>query len=229
MNDRAPRIPDFRPVPTGDGSFTLRSEALNEQYHSRHGAAQESRHVFIEAGLKTIGKPAISILEVGLGTGLNALLTWIEAEIPGLVVDYCALEPFPIDREAIEALDHTRRLGVEEKRAGYLRIMRSRGEIVRLDDHFSFRYLPDDVRALEAESSFDLIYFDAFAPAVQPELWTEEVFTRLYRAMIPAGSLVTYCAKGEVRRTMQRAGFRVERLPGPPGKREMLRAMRPSP
>ena len=218
----------FRPVRTRDGSLTLRSEAVGEQYHSRHGAVLESRYVFIGAGLKAIKKAHISVLEVGLGTGLNALLTWVEAERSGITIDYHAMEPCPLSIADIDQLDHTGHLGVEGKRTSHLRMMASRAERIEPDACFGFTCSISDVRELDLVDRFDLVYFDAFSPEKQPELWTDEVFSRVFRAMRPGALLVTYCAKGEVRRAMIRTGFTVERLKGPPGKREMFRATRPS-
>ncbi len=220
---------DFSPVRTADGSFTLRSGTLDEQYHSLHGAARESRHVFIEAGLRPISKASVVLLEVGLGTGLNALLTWIEAEAEGIPVDYHALEPYPLPVDRLLAVDHPGHLGELRRAGGFLAMMTApAGTRVDLGPHFTFRRSEARVQELDQRDAYDLVYFDAFAPEKQADMWTEDVFGRLFHATRPGGALVTYCAKGAVRRTMERAGFTVERLAGPPGKREMLRARRPS-
>ena len=217
---------DFVPVRTRDGSFTLRSEALDEQYHSLNGAVQESAHVFIEAGLHHVGKEHVDLLEVGLGTGLNALLTWIEAERLDLSVNYDALEPEPLPIDLLELIDHPARLGAPDHES-YLRMMTAEeGRSIELDKVFRFRRSLLRVQGLSVKQAYDLVYFDAFAPEKQADMWTEDVFERLFNALRPKGVLVTYCAKGEVRRRMLRTGFSVERLPGPPGKREMLRATR---
>lgn len=213
---------------TKDGSFTLHSAALDEPYHSLHGALQESRHVFLQAGFHALRKPVLDLLEVGLGTGLNALLTWIEADARNIQVRYTALEPYPLPEETLAALGYADLVGAPERTQGLLRMMTApTAEWAKASDHFTLRRL--DVSALEFDGSeaYDLIYFDAFGPATQPELWTLPVFERMHRALRPGGILVTYCAKGDVRRAMQAAGFQVERLPGPPGKREMMRARRP--
>jgi len=197
-------------------------------YHSRFGAIQESRHVFIQAGLlQFIGTPPpVKILEVGLGTGLNALLSFLEADRRELSIDYTGIEPYPPATAEIFALNYPRLLGISPE---YLyRIHEATAESpVRLSPHFSLRKLPVRLESWEPDMAFHLIYFDAFAPGVQPELWTEDIFRKLFDALLPEGLLVTYSAKGAVRRALQAAGFQVHKLPGPPGKREMISAMRP--
>jgi tRNA U34 5-methylaminomethyl-2-thiouridine-forming methyltransferase MnmC len=219
---------DFLPLRTADGSFTLRSAQLGEQYHSVHGAVQESRHVFLEAGLFATSRSEVDVLEVGLGTGLNALLTALETRAGDRIVRYTALEPFPLEHTAIAALDHPALCGHPEERAAFEAFMTAApGTCTTVHPRFGFRQLPLSVLELDLEDTFDLVYYDAFGPATQPELWTAEAFRRVARAMRPGAILVTYCAKGDVRRAMLAEGLTTERLPGPPGKREMLRATRP--
>jgi tRNA U34 5-methylaminomethyl-2-thiouridine-forming methyltransferase MnmC len=216
---------DFKAFLTEDGSRTLRSEQLGEQYHSLHGAVQESMHVFIEAGLRSVEGRAVSVLEVGLGTGLNALLTLRETMATELHVAYTALEPFPLSWGHVQALGHPAAVGTTGLEAAFERMMTALpGTPVNITARFSFTRSSSSVLAFAERGAFDVIYFDAFGPPTQPELWTDDVFVRMFAALRPGGRLVTYCAKGEVRRAMQRAGFTVERLPGPKGKREMLRA-----
>ncbi|MBS1569826.1 MAG: tRNA (5-methylaminomethyl-2-thiouridine)(34)-methyltransferase MnmD [Bacteroidetes bacterium] len=218
---------DWRAVCTADGSFTLDSASLGEHYHSAFGALTESLHVYMGHGLRSLPQRRIDILEVGLGTGLNALLSWHEAEAGSKEVRYCALEPFPVPESLWTSLDHPGAMGLRELEPGYRRIMSAApGEPITLSGHYSFQFLPQRVQSLDATESFDLVFHDAFAPGVQPEMWNLDVFRKLFRALRAGGVLVTYCSKGEVRRTMVHAGFRVERLPGPPGKREMLRAVK---
>jgi tRNA U34 5-methylaminomethyl-2-thiouridine-forming methyltransferase MnmC len=218
---------DLIPLLTADGSFTLESRRLGERYHSRHGAAAESRHVYIEMGLRARRMEKLDLLEVGLGTGLNALLTWMETEVSGTIIDYHALEPWPLTAEAVSELGHPQALGQPGMSTGFDRMMRLGMEGRScLSPRFTFQCSTRPVQELEAVTAFDLVYFDAFAPAVQPEMWGLNVFQRLHRAMRPGAVLVTYCAKGAVRRTLVEAGFAVERLKGPPGKLEMLRATR---
>ncbi len=216
-------------MPTGDGTFTLHSAQLDEHYHSRHGAATESRHIFITHGLFARPLGTIHLLEVGLGTGLNALLTWAVAMEHHLTVYYTALEPFPLPKELWSAMDHARKLGLPHLAGGHARMMQQPpGLPMELSGGFHFRQERLAVQQLKSEMAYDLVYFDAFAPDVQPDAWTEEVFLAVRRAMRPGGILVTYCAKGEVRRRMAAAGLEVERLPGAPGKRHMVRATRPA-
>jgi len=214
--------PDLLPLRTGDGSLTLRSETLGEQYHSRHGAVVESTHVFITHGLHAVGKPHVDVLEVGLGTGLNMLLTWLRAIEGKVAVDYTALEPFPLEEAHLRSLDHPAQAGVPVLTEEYLRLMAlPAGQETRAEGGFTFRRLAVPVQELEAEEVFDVVYFDAFGPRAQPEMWTAEVFRRTHRALRPGGLLVTYCAQGEARRQMRAGGLEVERWPGPPGKLEM--------
>ena len=218
---------DLTPTRTGDGSLTLRSEILGEQYHSLHGAVQESTHVFIRAGLEHAGPDELDVLEVGLGTGLNMLLTWVRCLEGKCRVRYTALEPFPLQRAQLEALGHCTDLAWPGLHEPFIARMTGDHGVWHKDTGgMAFRLLTRSVAAVEDENAYDVVYFDAFAPEVQPELWSEGVFQRMYRALRPGGVLVTYCAKGSVRRAMTAAGLVVERLQGPPGKREMLRAQK---
>jgi tRNA U34 5-methylaminomethyl-2-thiouridine-forming methyltransferase MnmC len=218
---------DFVPLRTGDGSLTLRSDELGEQYHSLHGAVQESTHVFIKAGLEFIAKDEVDVLEVGLGTGLNLLLTWIRCLEGKCRVRYTALEPFPLRREQLEALGHCADLAWPGLHEPFIQRMTSpeQGWHEAMGG-LTFRKLARPVGAYEASEAYDVIYFDAFAPGIQPELWTLDVFQRMHRALRPGGVLVTYCAKGEVRRALIAAGFDAKRHKGPPGKAHMLRAVK---
>jgi tRNA U34 5-methylaminomethyl-2-thiouridine-forming methyltransferase MnmC len=221
---------DLRPRTTRDGSLTLRSEVLDEQYHSLHGALNESLHVFIRNGLEQVHAERVDILEVGLGTGLNALLTWCHADRAQRAVRYTALEPHPLPAASLAALDHARTVGAPERAADFLRMMAAPpGTVQAMSPWFQFMWMQRPLAHLEIPEDFDLIYHDAFSPSVQPELWTEAAFRHVHALLRPGGALVTYCAKGAVRRAMLAAGLEVQRLQGPPGKREMLRAVRPSP
>lgn len=204
---------------SADGSTTLWVPGLDEHYHSIHGALTESQHVFIEAGLKAIGKSTVRILEVGLGTALNARLTLDQAQQDGTTIIYDALEKFPLTKEEIAAVG----LQGMSKEAPFLSA--TPGASTQIAEQFTFRLLVEDLKTFEGEQgSYDLIYFDAFAPSAQPDLWTDAVFENMYGLLKPGGALVTYCAKGAVKRSMKAAGFEVEALPGPPRKREMTRA-----
>lgn len=214
-------------IRTADGTHTIRIEEWNEQYHSVHGAVAESYHVFIESGLKQVLQPSISILEMGFGTGLNAILTLDAALRSDLRIRYTAVDAFPIPEEEWQQLNYPEILESESLKEYFQKIHQADWEQwVNLSPEFELRKLQMDIREFEANEEYHLIYFDAFGYRVQPELWSEQVFNIMFRALKPGGILVTYSAKGLVRRTLQKVGFTVERLPGPPGKREMLRALK---
>lgn len=205
---------------TDDGSATLFVPELNEHYHSTKGARTESQHIFIDMGLKASAATSPRILEIGFGTGLNAWLTLEEAEKSHRDVHYTGLELYPLEWEMVEQLGYITHPLFEQ-------IHTSPWEVdVHLTQHFTLKKMQMDVTSMIGESSSaDIIYFDAFAPEKQPEMWSQELFTQLYVLLNEEGILTTYCAKGIVRRMLQAAGFKVERLPGPPGgKREILRA-----
>lgn len=217
---------------TEDGSYTLFEPQLKVTYHSIHGAIRESRHVFLGSGLdywieKNGATRTLNVLEMGFGTGLNALLTLIAATEKKLPVHYHALEPFPLDEEEWSALNYIDLLHRPECQTAFLKMHREESEsgIALNPDFMLYRYkIP--VQEFQSPEAFDLVYYDAFAPDVQPELWTTELFQKIYAMMADGGVLVTYCAKGAVRRSLSSIGFKVERIPGPPGKREMLRAVK---
>ena len=211
---------------TGDGSHTLYVPEMDEPYHSIHGAIQESLHVFIGQGFLAFNKASLSILEVGFGTGLNALLTLSEAGRQGVDVQYHAVEKYPLDYEEYSLFNFENFIvGIP---GGLLMKMQEAPweEAVRITDHFTLTKECSDLRSMNPKGPFDLVYFDAFAPQKQAHLWTEEVFRSIYRIMNPGGVLVTYTSKGSVRRTLISCEFEVEKVPGPPGKREMIRATR---
>ncbi|MEO8590881.1 MAG: tRNA (5-methylaminomethyl-2-thiouridine)(34)-methyltransferase MnmD [Flavobacteriales bacterium] len=219
---------DFAPYRTRDGSFTLRSAQWGEQYHSLHGAVLESTHVYIQTGIAQVEKATIDVLEIGLGTGLNLLLTWVRCFEGKCNVRYTALEPEPLDRAMLEALDHCADLAWPGLHQPFLERMTATSDAWHEPmGGLTFRKHRTPVQLFAADAEFDVIYFDAFDPDKQPDMWTLDVFQRMYGVLRPGGILVTYCAKGEVRRTMRAAGFTVERLKGPPGKLEMMRATRP--
>jgi tRNA U34 5-methylaminomethyl-2-thiouridine-forming methyltransferase MnmC len=211
---------------TGDGSHTLYVRELEECYHSVNGAVQESVHVFIGAGLRQKPAGKLRLLEVGFGTGLNTFLTLLEARKAPYRVEYYAVELFPLPPSIVGKLNYPTLAGAGEE--GLFEALHTApwNEPVALSDCFTLHKIEGDCRRCELPPSIDLIYFDAFAPSKQPEVWTAELFNKLYAHTAGEGILVTYCAKGSVRRMMQQAGYTVERLPGPPGKREMLRATR---
>jgi tRNA U34 5-methylaminomethyl-2-thiouridine-forming methyltransferase MnmC len=211
---------------TGDGSHTFYVGELNEPYHSIHGAILESRHVFIEHGLLRRMLSPIRILEIGLGTGLNLWLTLSESIQRGFDVYYHAVEKFPLTPEEYKNLNYEQQS--ENAIPGLFAAIHEThwNRDILLTDHFRIYKEEADFRSMDPQGKFDLVYFDAFAPDKQPELWSEEIFRKLYSLMNPGSILVTYTAKGSVRRTMLSCGFNVEKVPGPPGKREMLRAFK---
>lgn len=213
-------------VTTKDSSSTLFVPGLDQHYHSMHGAMQESMHVFIEAGLHLFkDKGKANILEIGLGTGLNALLTALEAEKLNLSIDYTALEKYPLSMDEMLQLNYGELLeGAETKRLLTELHQLKWGEKLELNLRFLLQKLEIDFKDYQKKEVHDLIYFDAFAPSAQPDLWTVDVFNNMYNSLKQGGTLVTYCVKGDVRRNMKAAGFEVEKIPGPPGKREMARA-----
>ena len=212
---------------TQDGSKTLFSAELNVHYHSVHGAWNETRHVFgamgVDAAMARASEGDLHVLEIGFGTGLNALDVWLRAKKAQRRVVMVSLEPNPLQWDDVACLGYSELTGVP------VEVWQGMHEEGRWEDEFlSFQRIPKGLFEFELdEQRFDVILFDAFAPAAQPELWTSEAMDRMRMVLTPGGQLVTYCAKGEVRRAMKAAGFQVERLPGPPGKREMMRATRP--
>ena len=212
-------------ITTGDGSKTIQIEDWNEQYHSIHGAVQEAYHVFISHGLSLFKNTDVSILEIGFGTGLNALITLIESKKLHLTINYTGVEAYPISIEELHGLNYIQQLAADDYADSFAQMHGAAWEErIEITQDFSLTKQQKDFKAIEDEKTFDLIYYDAFGARVQPELWTETIFRKMFLALKDNGVLVTYSAKGSVRRAMQAVGFLVERLPGPPGKREMLRA-----
>lgn len=219
------------PVITKDGSHTISVPEMNVTYHSVHGAIQESEHVFIKAGLLYSGIfhyiGVHQVLEIGFGTGLNALLTLIEADRHKNRIYYTAIEPFPLDESVITQLNYCEQLNLPHYQR-LLEKMHQCGweERYEITEHFCITKHKTSLQNFSTGESFSIIYYDAFAPNAQPELWTETVFEKLYNHLLPEGILVTYCSKGTVQRAMKVAGFTIEKIPGPPGKREMIRAVK---
>lgn len=212
---------------TDDGSATLFVPELNEHYHSVKGARTESLHIFVEMGLQASTAPHPRILEIGFGTGFNALLTLEEAEKSHQNIHYTGIELYPLSWETVQELKYSDSILFEILHTAPWETD------IPITPHFNLRKIQADANELlmrsdidiDGYSMWDVIYFDAFAPEKQPELWTQKLFDRLYVLLNKHGILTTYCAKGVVRRMLQAAGFTVERLPGPPGgKREILRA-----
>lgn len=208
---------------TEDGSATLFIPQLNEHYHSIHGAIQESQFIFIDNGLVHINQTKIKIFEVGFGTGLNALLTFDYSQKHNLNIDYTSIEKYPLTPNEYQALNYPQHLPHLKQVYTEMHIA-PWGITNNISDYFRLTKLKGDLTTTNIGSQYDLVYQDAFSPDKQPKLWCIDTFNKLFSAMNKQSVLVTYSAKGEVRRNMQAVGFNVERLPGPPGKREMLRA-----
>jgi tRNA U34 5-methylaminomethyl-2-thiouridine-forming methyltransferase MnmC len=231
-NEQLEDLPKVELRVTGDGSATLYVPALDEHYHSRHGARQESAHVFIEHGLRPLLPPdkglvlPLRILEVGLGTGLNALLTLEAGAAAGADIAYDGLETYPLPPAVVAGLQpEWDQLGAPLNELFAELHAAPWSTPVALRPRFTLTKLPQSLQAATLERNYyNLIYFDAFAPDKQPELWTEAVFAKLYGAAAPGAVLVSYCAQGQFRRNLRAAGWLTEKLPGPPGKREMTRA-----
>lgn len=216
---------DLRIIETADGSHSLYHAKLHETYHSTHGARRESEHVFLRNGLDAVNRTEriITILEVGFGTGLNAWLTALEAPKHNLQIQYTALEPLPLQEDIYLQLNFHE--GDPQQQALLIALHQSEWQrTIKISDNMFITKLTDKIQNYHTDEKFDLIYYDAFGPPAQPEMWTPQIFTSLYNMMHSNGIFVTYCAKGQVRRDLQESGFVVERLAGPPGKREMLRA-----
>lgn len=219
-------------VKTGDGSTTIQLVEWNEQYHSMHGAVQEARHVFLKMGFDFFieNNPETSqlnILEIGFGTGLNALLTLIHAEPSEFKICYEGVEAYPVSAEEIQQLNYLQAINAESYEPVFNKMHQTAWELMSaITENFQLNKRQQTFETIADSGKHDLIYFDAFGARVQPELWGEALFLKMYTALKVGGVLVTYAAKGSVRRAMQAVGFKVERLPGPPGKREMLRAVK---
>lgn len=216
---------------TEDGSPTLYAPRFQATYHSRHGALQESNHVFLEAGWRfRITQPVsgpLRIFEMGFGTGLNAFLTCLATAKMRVDTKYISFDLYPVEPAITDQLMYT---GMEDPEAKALFRQLHQAEWEQdasVAPYFTLLKSRQDICSASFLPPSDLIYYDAFGPETQPELWSESVLSVVASALAPGGVLVTYCAKGDVRRCWQRAGLQVERLPGPPGKREMLRAIKP--
>lgn len=213
---------------TSDGYNTIYIPEIDEHYHSVKGAYTESKHIFIDMGLNNSNSITPKILEVGFGTGLNAILTLIEANKKRKKVIYDTLELFPLDTSTILSLDYITHFDSEISKL-FIKMHNAKwGERFELTEYFNIRKIEcnfTDINKWWDGINYDIVYFDAFAPEKEPEMWNTSLFESIYNIMSAKGILVTYCAKGIIRRTLQSCGFKVERLQGPPGgKREILRA-----
>ncbi|WP_405205598.1 tRNA (5-methylaminomethyl-2-thiouridine)(34)-methyltransferase MnmD [Aquimarina sp. LLG6339-5] len=216
-------------ITTSDGSTTIHFPELDEHYHSKHGAINEAKHVFIDKGFDYILAskvfPELHILEIGFGTGLNAFITYLEALKVSQKVCYLGVEAYPVSMEEMKSLNYLKQLSAQDQAAVFNHFHQSSwGDQHAITESFFLTKRQQFFEDIDDKSCYNLIYFDAFGARVQPALWEANIFKKMYDALLDHGVLVTYSAKGSVRRAMQEVGFTVERLPGPPGKREMLRA-----
>ena len=211
---------------TEDGSHTLFVPEMNEHYHSIHGAIQESMHIFITQGFDTCESNEINILEIGLGTGLNVFLTALRQKGSCKYVNYTAIEKYPVSKEFAEKLNYHNL--IPEARQDLFRLIHTSpwNCEVEISKSFTLRKIERDATTFIPEGSYNLIYFDAFGPDKQPEMWTPDVFSKIAEYTQPGGILVTYSAKGHVKRTLRDCGFNVKLMPGPPGKRHIIRALK---
>ena len=208
---------------TNDGSNSIFIEEINESYHSKHGAIVEAEHVFIKNGLLVNNKRNKKILEVGFGTGLNALLTVQKCMQKNINVDYHAIELFPINKKEYNLLNFSELIG--SKKSLFLKLHNSSWqEKIKITDKFQLTKYNIAIQNYNTKKKFDIIYFDAFSPNKQPDLWTYDIFKKMYSLINENGFLVTYCAQGKFRRILKEIGFNVISLDGPPGKRQMTRA-----
>jgi tRNA U34 5-methylaminomethyl-2-thiouridine-forming methyltransferase MnmC len=222
-------MPNVEVLETRDGSHTLFSKDFGYTYHSKFGALQESNHVFIEAGLKfkSVLKKRIQLLEIGFGTGLNAYLTALEAYRKDLIVHYTGYEAYPVAPDVLSHLNYEQVLVNDELSNIFHAIHAATwGQKVKLNPHFYLEKIEDLFENIAVLNQYDLIYYDAFAPDAQPHLWNETMMRKMYDCLKKDGILVTYCSKGDVKRALKAVGFTIEKIPGPPGKREMTRAFK---
>ena len=212
-------------VKTSDGSTTIYLPEWEENYHSKHGAIQEAKHVFIKNGFAENKAPAISILEIGFGTGLNAFITFLEAKETNQKVNYSGIEAYPVPFDEIAQMNYVIELQAAAFETEFKKMHECEWNVnVKISEDFCLTKRKQFFSEIDDVEQFDLIYFDAFGYRVQPDLWSTEIFEKMYNSLKPGGKLVTYAARGVVKRSMIEVGFTVEKLAGPPGKREMFRA-----
>lgn len=215
-------------VQTSDGSTTIYLPEWEENYHSKHGAIQEAKHVFIKNGFSQLHESVLSILEIGFGTGLNAFITFLEAKDARIKVNYSGVEAYPVAFSEISQMNYVAELKATEFESEFLEMHRGEwNSNIKISNDFYLTKRNQFFDQIDDIEQFDLIYFDAFGYRVQPELWSSAIFQKMFNSLRPGGILVTYAARGVVKRSMIEVGFKVEKLAGPPGKREMFRASKP--
>lgn len=214
-------------ITTSDGSTTIHLPDWNESYHSKHGAIQEAYHVFIKNGLSLFEDKPVSILEIGFGTGLNAFITLLDAKNRNQQIDYVGVEAYPILAEEISLMNYVQELNAGNQIEIFNKMHNCAWDAkVGISPDFYLTKRKQFFETIDDIGQFDLIYFDAFGFRVQPELWSTLIFEKMYNALKAKGVLVTYAARSVIKRSMIEVGFRVEKLPGAPGKREMFRAIK---
>ena len=217
-------------VPTADGSNTLFNETIGEHYHSANGAFQESKHVFIAAGLEHAvsrnPEKDITILEVGFGTGLNFLLSFLYGEENSIKLNYTGIEAFPLTKSVIQATGYEAYVPASIWQTFIDNYENSLTEIQNLSSNCSLKIFPQKLEKVKSNEQFDLIYYDAFSVSNQPEMWTDEIIAHTCSFLKPNGIFVSYAITGNLKRALKKCGFKIEKLPGAPGKREMLRAIK---
>lgn len=206
-------------IQTRDGSSSLFIPELNETYHSRFGAIQEAKHVFIKNGLSLMNDKSVSILEIGFGTGLNTFITFLETQKHNFNVNYVGVEAYPLEYEIIKQLNYVDNLNASESRHLFDEIHTSKWNVTHeLSNNFSLTKRKQKFQEIDENENYDIIYFDAFGFDVQPELWSVEIFEKMYKALKNNGILVTYACRSSIKKAMLEVGFSVEKLPGAPGK-----------
>ncbi len=229
MMENDTKSPEVEIIRTADGSSSLFVPEMGEHYHSVNGAITESIHIFINAGLKYVmnDQNPVRILEIGFGTGLNAFLTWHEARAAKINVHYTAIEKYPLKQEVYHQLNYPELMGYPFGEECFMKIHELQWDAPHeVMEHFILHKINTDIEDYyPGKDRFDLVYFDAFGPGFQPDMWTTDLFKKMATALRPGGILVTYSTKGTVKRSVKEAGFRIEKLPGPIGKREILRAL----
>ncbi len=212
-------------IQTADGSTTIHLPEWNESYHSKNGAIQEAYHVFIKSGFSLFQRKPISILEIGFGTGLNAFITYLEAKKENQIIDYVGVEAHPVILEEVMQMNYVSELAAENEISIFEKMHSCTWENINMiSPTFSLTKRKQLFEDIDDENQFDLIYFDAFGFRVQPELWSLEIFQKMFKSLKSEGVLVTYACRSSIKNAMLEAGFTIEKLPGAPGKREMLRA-----
>lgn len=214
-------------IKTEDGSTTIHLTDWGECYHSKHGAIQEAYHVFIKNGLSLLEEKSVSILEIGFGTGLNAFITYLEANKKDLTINYVGVEAYPVSKEEIEHMNYVDELQAKNFKNIFSSMHDAQwGKETKIAENFTLTKRKQFFQDIDDSNQYDIIYFDAFGYPFQPELWSVAIFTKMFKSLKEKGILVTYAARGVVKRAMQEAGFVVKKVPGPPGKREMFIAFK---